>query len=442
MRILLVQPPLDRTTSKLSAIGLAEPLGLEYLAGAVPDHDVRILDLRVGGSLVEEMEHFRPELVGVTAMTATLSQALHFLKMAKDLDPRVLTVIGGVHATLRPEDCQVPQMDVIVQGEGENTLAEIAARIEPGESLADVTGIQFREDGQWRTTPPRILPALDDLPLPARHLTLAQRDRYSRAGVGQLVSLVSSRGCSRRCTFCSVWRLHGGKYRTRSPENLVAEIATRPEEVIDFVDDDSFGNVRRMEELRKRLHLEVPGKSYRAFVRADTVVEAPELFAGWAEEGLRSLFIGLESFNDQELRDAKKSATAADNAEALAILQRLGIGVIGYLIVRPEYVHEDFQRLSDTVRALPIDQPMFTTLTPFPGTTLYEETKERLVTRNWDHFDGFRSVLPTALPRREFYHQLANLYRSAYSRPRVPGHAAETGFFETIALAIEGIEDE
>ena len=121
------------------------------------------------------------------------------------------------------------------------------------------------------------------------------------------------------------------------------------------------------------------------------------------------------------------------------MLRRIGIGVVGYLIVRPDYTLEDFKRLADTVDELAIEQPLFATLTPFPGTILYEQVKSQLVRRDWDSFDGFTAVLPTVLPRPEFYHQLANLYRRAYAS-RQPPDPAGVPWFERLARAIEAIE--
>jgi len=150
--------------------------------------------------------------------------------------------------------------------------------------------------------------------------------------------------------------------------------------------------------------------------------------------------IGLESFRDEELQQIDKRATADENRHALRILKEHHVGAVGYLIVRPDYRQDDFDRLAESVDELAIEQPIFTTLTPFPGTVLFEQLKDQLVLHDWDAFDGLTAVLPTALPRPEFYHQLANLYRRAYSR-RMPVASTEgVPWFEQLARAIEEIE--
>ncbi len=439
MRILLVQPPFSQRNSCIAALGVAEPLGLEYVAAAVPRHEVRILDLRLGGSLAAALAEHTPRVVGVSAVTAGLPQALAVLREARQHDPGITTVIGGVHPTLLPEDCQRDEVDVIVRGEGEPTFAALITHLERGESLAGVAGLSYRDGGGWHANPDRELGPLDAYAPPARELTAGDRDAYARVGLGHTLSLVSSRGCSRRCTFCSVWRVHGGLYRTRSPEKIAEEIAARPERSVDLVDDDSFASLPRMERLRELLIEQAPGRVLKAFVRAESVVRSPAHFERWAGAGLRYLLIGLESFSDDELRDFEKRATAAENREAVRLLRGMGIGVVGYLIVRQEHRVEDFERLGEQVDELEIDQPIFTTLTPSPGTPLFEQHRHLIGDRSWEDFDGFRSVLPTALPPEEFYHQLAELYRRAYRRrqPARPGDPPP--WYERLASAIEGI---
>jgi radical SAM superfamily enzyme YgiQ (UPF0313 family) len=442
MRILLVQPPLDPTTSKLSALGIPEPLGIEYVAAAVPEHETRIVDLRIGGSLIEEIERFDPEMVATTALTASVPRALELLKTAKRMDSKMITVIGGHHPTLRPLDCQNDAVDVVVRGDGECPFAELVSRLSSHKSLDAVAGISYREDGRWRTNPPAPLCHLDDYSFPARHLTEHARYAYFRVGLGPIVTAISSRGCTHRCHFCSIWRFHGGRYRKRSPASVVAELSRTTEKAVDLVDDDSFADLLHMERLGELVASELPGRIFRFLVRSDAVLRAPALFGRWAEIGLKYALVGLESFRDDELRDMNKRATAEQNVKALEILKDAGIRVIGYLLVRPDYHVDDFARLADAVETLGIAQPVFATMTPFPGTVLYEQMKDRLVTDDWEHFDGFRAVVETALPRSDYYHNLANLYRRAYSVQPAPTGGEGLPWYEKLARAIEGIECE
>lgn len=442
MRILLVQPPLDPKTSKIAAMGMAEPLGLEYLAGALPEHDVRILDLRVAGSLEQELLGFDPDLVGVTALTASLPAALGLLADAKRLKPEVATVIGGHHPTLRPDDCRTDQVDVIVRGDGEQALAELVRAIESGSKLGAVAGIEFQLAGEWTSTPSPPLAPLDRYPLPARHLTAGTRPAYQRVGMGPILSALTSRGCTRRCRFCSIWRFHGGKYRSRSAEAIVAELEGRSERFIDFVDDDSFGNLANMDRFRELSAARLTDRQFRFFVRSDTVARKPDHFRRWADRGLRFASIGLESFREQDLREYHKSATVAQNFQAIEVLKQCGIRIIAFVIIHPNYLADDFDRVLEMVQRLELFQVIYATLTPYPGTLLYEQVREQLVSTEWSHFDGFRAVLETALPRGEFYHRLAELYRRTYAGATTRADSGPQPWFEQLADAIENTESE
>jgi len=130
------------------------------------------------------------------------------------------------------------------------------------------------------------------------------------------------------------------------------------------------------------------------------------------------LTVGIEAVRDEELEAMEKKTTVAMNNEAVRILQRLGIANIAHFIVDPDYSKEDFQRLFEYVNTMDLFQPVFTVLTPYPGTELYQSSRDRIVIKNFDYFDVVHSVFPTRLSRREFYRQIESLYVKCYSFKR------------------------
>jgi len=129
--------------------------------------------------------------------------------------------------------------------------------------------------------------------------------------------------------------------------------------------------------------------------------------------GLERVFVGLESASDADLRSIGKGSTAGDNDRAVEVLQRLGVEIYASLIVRPAFSSEDFSALAAYCRGLGPGYAGFAVLTPLPGTESYEEVKERLITHDYDYFDFIHTVLPTALPLRDFYGECCDLYREA-----------------------------
>src|SRR5215472_546761 len=114
-----------------NVVWLSEPVALTAIGAAVAHaHEVRVLDLRLEpeDALARALVAFRPDVVGVTSMTTDAYQAKACLRLARQLRPEALTVVGGHHPTLTPQEFDLPYVDVIVQGEGEITFREIVAR--------------------------------------------------------------------------------------------------------------------------------------------------------------------------------------------------------------------------------------------------------------------------------------------------------------------------
>src|SRR5215470_335054 len=175
MRILLVQPtPFEEGRLGLeNVVWLSEPVALTAVAAAVPEHDVQVLDLRLEpeNALPRALAAFRPDVVGTTSMTTDAYQAKAVLRSAKTMLPGCLTVVGGHHPTMSPQEFREPYIDVIVKGEGEITFGElILARREARPAFERIQGIEFRtEERGWLATKKREQQrTLDSLPVPRR----------------------------------------------------------------------------------------------------------------------------------------------------------------------------------------------------------------------------------------------------------------------------------
>jgi hopanoid C-3 methylase len=388
--------------------------------GIRENHEVRLLDLRIEKreALQETIETFKPDIIGCSGCTIDVYNVKELLAEAKRLKPGILTVVGGHHATMMPTDYFEDYIDLIVTGEGAGTFRKICENHETQRSFETIENIYYRANGKMVFTRKADYPSLETLPLPARDLTAQYRHRYKIlyiSGTDPVAFALSSTGCVFRCKFCAIPRSVDFKLHTREIDKVVEELSAIEEKFIFWLDDEFLINPRRATLLASEIEKAGIKKKYWFYGRSDSIVHHPECIEAWARIGLHYVMIGLESHKDDDLERMQKSSSVAKNEEALRILKGLKVKVKGNFIVQPEFDKEDFKGLADYARRLDIDAPVFSILTPLPGTDLYDELKDRLITKNYNLYDLLHTVLPTKLPLKEFYKQYFCLFRRATS---------------------------
>jgi radical SAM superfamily enzyme YgiQ (UPF0313 family) len=412
MKVLLIQPDKLSISVGQEHLFLEEPLALEYLAADVaPIADVEILDMRLNRGLEQRVSVFKPDIVGVTGFTVHVPVIKAICRELKRINSEIITVVGGVHATVFPQDFACDGIDIIVIGDGVPTLREIVERLDKREDYRNVEGIGFIENGVLKTTPRRPLTNLDDFPMPGRSFVKQYSERYHEEWWQPAASMRTSRGCPNRCKFCVQWRITGGKYLKRSIDPIVAELKEIDAQYVFFVDDESFIDAKRMARLAQEIKTAGINKMYSAFIRADTVVDNPALLEQWKEIGLDTVLMGFEFSSQQELDSMNKGLRPEQNEEALKILKSLDIHPTpAQFLIKPEYDESDFKQLTDYVRGLDVEVAAFPVLTPLPGTQLYDERKDDLLDVGYEYYDLMHTVLPTKLPLEKFYRCITNLY--------------------------------
>ncbi len=416
MKILLIQPAKAQKTIGGEDVFIYEPLALEYLASGVKDdHEVRILDMRIDKDLDSEMQKFRPDVVGITAYTVHVNTVKNLVNKIKSIDPDIFTVVGGHHATVAPLDFFTPDIDLVVMGEGVFVFREIISRLVSKRPFDGIAGIAYLKGKERVMIPPEPVTDLDIFPFPSRELTEKYRKHYFSEWMRPLASIRTSKGCPNRCNFCALWKLTGGKYLKRKPENIVRELSQIKEKYVFFADDESLVDAGRMKILAGLIKEAGIKKRYFLYGRSDTIVKNPELIKIWKDIGLERVFVGLEFFRDEDLKYINKGSTVENNIEAVKILQSNDIEIYASFIVRPDFSEEDFKEFIKYCRGLELSFPSFSVLTPLPGTDFYEEVKGSLITTDYDLFDFIHTELPTKLPLKEFFKNLNSLYFDAKS---------------------------
>jgi len=412
MQILLVQPNQDPGPVGFRLVAMPEPLALEVLAAMAPEHEVRILDLRVDPDLDNALALFKPDLVAVTSLTVEVNAARKVLQRVKEYSDEVFTVVGGHHATLVPEDFQVPYVDAVCLGEGEFVFPALIDAVEMERPLRDVPNLVWRDaDGGFVSNGRHVPKANGDcIPHPRRDLVADYRHAYFWLFDKPDTAIATGRGCPFRCDFCSVWQFYQGQTRQMSATRVLEEIRSVGTQHATFVDDNFILNARRDNEIADLIKAEGLQMRWGMECRTDSIVRHPKLIEKWAGIGLKWVLLGLEGISDQALNRLNKHNTAQTNDEAIRVLQANGVMIWGAFIVHPDWTADQFTALREYVHKKGIACTQFTILTPLPGTRLYQDKRADLLTQDYTCFDTLHAVLPTRLPREEFYQHFASLY--------------------------------
>lgn len=435
MDVLLINP-YDENAVKNGLGIITPPLNLMYLAAALEkvSFSIKIIDddlKHLGCEKVSKLaSKLNPKIIGVTATTSTIKNALGYLEPIKRLLPNSLTVIGGPHATFMPIDTLngSESLDVVVLGEGEETIVEIAEKYSNGnrEKLQDVNGIVYKDENNVKinlTSPRSMIKDLDSLPFPARHLVPFESYGVSKDQTG---GMITSRGCVFSCGYCSSSQIMGKKFRARSPENVVDEI----EELlygyqvrdIAFMDDTFMLNKRRVEKIADEIKSRGLDISFVASSRVDMVNK--NLLEKLKASGLGTLYYGVESGSQHVLDLMKKGITLKQAENAVKLAKDVGINVLtSFILGFPGETGEDIDKTIDFSIKLDADYSQYSILTPFPGTPIYNELKEKelIDTENWDRYTVMKSIInyeKIGLSKKLVERKLAEAYVKFYIRPK------------------------
>lgn len=395
MMVLLVNPP---ALSMYSTFGLSmPPMGLLYVAAALEQsgHVVTVCDLTVDGSGLEDQQIASADIVGISSDTTRIDRALKLASRVKAAGKQV--VMGGPHPQFLAEDilCR-GAVDFIVKGEGEAVFPALLKVLQEGKSLETVPGLIFYRNGSVIDTGDAIRLDVEQIPLPARHLL--ELSPYQAVVCGRpAASLVSSRGCPGACHFCSSSSFFGRGWRARSAESVLAEIDLLYNRygyrAIAFMDDNFTLDPRRVDQICDGIIQRGYDLKWWNFSRVDTIVRNPSMVSKMAAAGSTMVYLGIESDNVDTLNSLGKRSSTAEVEQAVEILKSNGIETYGsYIIGNLNEKAADVHRTVEMAIRLDTNIAQFSILTPYPGTVLYQQLKDKIFTRKWKFFDGLHLV--------------------------------------------------
>ncbi len=243
----------------------------------------------------KKIKEFCPALVGISCSSAIDGyRTSQIAETVKKINKDIFVIVGGHHASLNPADFNSPWIEAVVIGKGEITAPDLAKAWEDKSNLEHVAGLAINHmDKQKFTTQRPRVKNLDQLPLLARDILRRYRRSYYLGCQRPLAMVETSRGCPYRCEFCSVWKFYEGQYYGKSPERVVAEVASLEEKYILFTADNFFQIIPRAQRIAELLLKRKIHKKITVQAKSDSIVAHPEIISLWRKAGLWKVFIGL-----------------------------------------------------------------------------------------------------------------------------------------------------
>jgi radical SAM superfamily enzyme YgiQ (UPF0313 family) len=449
MKILLLSMP--DSFEHMPAVAIRMPNGaLTSLAGNVDAHHrVAVADLvLVHGRVRETVERLvrtvEPDVVGLSVMTFQRRTALGVIALVRRLRPGVRVVVGGYDPSLAPEAYTEPAagVDFIVRGEGELTFRDLTRALEHGTGLDTIAGLSFRDGTSFTHNADRGVTGLEsgDIRLPDR----AARVLAGYTMVGRQVDVVeTSRGCTFSCSFCSIIAMRGRNFHTFTFDRVIADIRQARDHgarCIFLVDDNITLNVRRFEALCQAIvDAGLNDLDYLVQAMTSAIANHGETLAPLMRRaGMRYVFLGIENVLDEDLEfldaEAKNRRRDGRNAAVRAIewLHRNGMYVVGGLIVgNPSDTRASIEANLDFARRH-VDYPYIQHPTPYPGTPMAKEFRERglIVNDRLEDYDGTTAVVRTehlAAEEIEFLRWRAERWMKLRHLPAALAHSPRFG---------------
>lgn len=421
--IMLIEPPFHRLYKDTYSLDRL-PLGLGYLAGSIRSKtcwDVQIyngdfigqseqmkaaylsnegfnnylknlnnINAPVWNEVRKTISKYHPRVVGISSKSQNYASACKVAAIAKQLDPSIIVVVGGPHpSSVGKEVMSCSAIDIAVRGEGENTIVDILHAVEAGSTFDKIQGIIYFSNGEFIENSFRDpISDLDRLTFPHHSAESTLKD-YNRYPISAFKYIFATRGCPHNCFYCGSREIWGRKVRFRSPENVVDEIKELQRKGIRLIhfSDDTFGvNRIYLRRLCKTLTKHCSGILWSCETHVNLVDE--ETVSLMKTAGCHSIEIGIESGNNEILRQIRKNITIEDALSACDTIRKFDIEVVALFMVG--FPNETKETLYDTYNAIKnanCDRIHFSIFTPYPGTEAFRICKDiGLIDENYEAF--------------------------------------------------------
>ena len=418
MKILMVRPKPSPETIGLQHLMIVEPLELEILYALKRDSDSviiidMILEKRTFESFIIEQ---KPDLLCVTGYITNVYTIISYCEAAKNISPKIITIVGGVHCEVCPEDFVHESIDFRVVRNAAVIFTDLLNHIDQHTQLPK--GVFCKGDSLDNIT----LPPFDfSIPFPERSSVAKYRDKYFYIFHDKVALMKTSFGCPSKCSFCFCRVITEGLFYKRPLAEVIKELEGINEMEIYIVDDDFLVDRKWLQSFIYEIKQRHIFKHFLVYGRADFIAKNPDVMHQLAEIGLRTVIVGFESFSDKELNRYNKNTSAEIYNETMAVLHSEKIDVFATVIIPPDWDKNDFRNMVNLIKSLKIHFVNLQPLTPLPKTGVsFPEDQIIIGRQNYAQWDlAHISVQPTKLSLAEFYIEILNAYNSILYSPKV-----------------------
>jgi anaerobic magnesium-protoporphyrin IX monomethyl ester cyclase len=432
MRVVFVHPNYRSGGAEIA--GNWPPAWVAYLAGPLRKagfDDIHFIDAMTNDldddAIVERLQALAPDLIGVTAITPSIYAAERILELASEHTPNALRVLGGIHATFMYKQVlsEAPWVEVIVRGEGEEILVDVARARAAGEFTArrhDIRGIAYRVGEEIVATP--AAPTIKDLDSIEPDWNLLEWSKYQYIPLGTRVAIPNmARGCPFTCSFCSQWKFWRD-YRVRDPIKVVDEIEKLVNEqgVGFFILADEEPTINRKkfiqfcEELIRR---DLPERvKWGINTRVTDILRDEELLPLYRRAGLVHVSLGTEAAAQMKLDTFHKETKVEDNRRAIKLLRDADIFIEAQFIVgldneTPETLEETYQMAWEWQP----DLANWAMYTPWPFTPLFQDLGDKVEVFDFSKYNFVTPIMkPSSMSRAELLDRVMHNYRRFYMK--------------------------
>ncbi len=404
-KILLITPPYH--SGVVESAGVWLNVGFVYIAGSLraAGYEPVIYDAMSYWHTYEDIEkrirEENPDVVATTAFTAEIVDAMKVLKLAKEISPDIITVVGNVHPSFLYEEtlkAHHEYLDYIVRQEGEETMVDLLNSLNSDESPEKVKSIAYYNDGNIVVTPSRgFIKDLDALPM-AWDLIDWPIYTYKPMEGSVLAIVSSSRGCNQQCSFCSQQLFWERKWRGRSAENFVSELEylrdTYGVDVVMISDETPTLDRKRWDRILDVLIERKVGTKILMETRVDDIIRDEDIMWKYKKALIDHMYVGVEATTQETLDIFKKDIKVEQSKKALDLLNEQDIVTeTSFVLGMPHDTKDSMEKTIELARYYNPDLAFFLAIAPWPYSDLYPELKDYVAVGDYSRYNLVEPVV-------------------------------------------------